>query len=874
MDISVENNLTLHNVRKVSDHFEGIHRVDEISHLDHRRISRRTMTGTKTPEVDPAFRTISKSSTAFIIWRVENFKLVPVPKDQYGLFYEGDSYIVYAASEYGKYIVPGMKSTEKKGRLEMHIHFWLGATTSQDESAVAAYKTVELDDHLGGICTQHREVQGQESTRFLAYFSSGIRTLKGGVQSALNHVISQFEPRLFRVKGRRYPVIRQMPAIKWEHMNKGDVFIIDTKDVVFIWIGRSANNMEKLQAIKVATQLKDEHNAVSIVFVDDGKEEKLLESERMLLGVYLDLSASARASLREATDDDGKVETKERSALKLYKCSDEDGTYKVVEVKTGPLLQTDLNTNDSFIIDNGANGIWVWIGRHASAKERVEAMRNAHGFIMKKNYPSYTHISRVVEGGEPTEFKALFLSWKEKEIITNINNINKMPVKAKVVTMQDATTLHESPRLAAESQLVDDGSGTTTVWRVVQSELELVPKPCHGTFYAGDCYLVKYSYFARGQERHILYYWLGLHSSVTEQTALALHTVAQDDALGGAAVQVRVVQSKEPPHFLAIFHGKMVVMSGDHRDWYPDNLLIQVRGNQAHNTRATQVVLKASSLNSNDVFVLRNGSSCYVWCGKGSTGDEREMAKKIAGSLTKTEFSVVYEGQEKTDFWTAIGGKESYADSKRLAETENTIPARLFHCSNATGVFKVEEMVNFTQVDLVPDDVMLLDTWDAIFLWIGQHANREEKKQSITLAFNYLRTDPAGRDPDTPILQIKQGFEPPNFTGFFGVWDPDLWNEYKPFAEQRKELESQKPVLQVELKITNGVQDFEEYEKFPIDVLKEKDPEKLPLNVDATRKELHLSRDDFSSTFGMSFEHFNSLPKWRQDNLKKKVGVF
>lgn len=59
------------------------------------------------------------------------------------------------------------------------------------------------------------------------------------------------------------------------------------------------------------------------------------------------------------------------------------------------------------------------------------------------------------------------------------------------------------------------------------------------------------------------------------------------------------------------------------------------------------MVLKASSLNSNDVFVLRNATSCYVWCGKGSTGDEREMAKKIASSLTKTEFIVVYEGKSK-----------------------------------------------------------------------------------------------------------------------------------------------------------------------------------------------------------------------------------
>lgn len=32
---------------------------------------------------------------------------------------------------------------------------------------------------------------------------------------------------------------------------------------------------------------------------------------------------------------------------------------------------------DSFIVDNGKAGIWVWIGKKSSQKERQEAMRNA-----------------------------------------------------------------------------------------------------------------------------------------------------------------------------------------------------------------------------------------------------------------------------------------------------------------------------------------------------------------------------------------------------------------------------------------------------------------------------------------------------------------
>lgn len=62
----------------------------------------------------------------------------------------------------------------------------------------------------------------------------------------------------------------------------------------------------------------------------------------------------------------------------------QDGTLRIKEVKTGPLEQNDLLSKDSFIVDNGGYGIWVWVGKKASQTERTEAMRNAQGFIKKK----------------------------------------------------------------------------------------------------------------------------------------------------------------------------------------------------------------------------------------------------------------------------------------------------------------------------------------------------------------------------------------------------------------------------------------------------------------------------------------------------------
>jgi hypothetical protein len=39
-----------------------------------------------------------------------------------------------------------------------------------------------------------------------------------------------------------------------------------------------------------------------------------------------------------------------------------------------------------------------------------------------------------------------------------------------------------------------------------------------------------------------------------------------------------------------------------------------------------------------------------------------------------------------------------------------------------------------------------------------------------------MTADPSNRDENTTILKVKQGYEPPTFTGFFGVWDTSLWN--------------------------------------------------------------------------------------------------
>jgi hypothetical protein len=130
---------------------------------------------------------------------------------------------------------------------------------------------------------------------------------------------------------------------------------------------------------------------------------------------------------------------------------------------------------------------------------------------------------------------------------------------------------------------------------------------------------------------------------------------------------------------------------------FTDTALYHVRGTNPLNTRGVQVDAQASSLNSNDSFVLLTPQGAYLWYGKGSNNTEKASAKKIAellkGQRKLTEFE---EGNESQDFWNALGGKAEYATGGSLSSDDHA--PRLFQCSNATGTFRIEEVFNFNQV--------------------------------------------------------------------------------------------------------------------------------------------------------------------------------
>uniref|UniRef100_A0A8C2YYE4 Advillin n=1 Tax=Cyclopterus lumpus TaxID=8103 RepID=A0A8C2YYE4_CYCLU len=799
------------------------------------------------------FRAVTHNS-GIIIWRIEKMELVQVPEKSYGNFYEGDCYVLL--------------STQKvSSSLCYDIHYWIGSQSTQDEQGAAAVYTIQLDEFLGSTPIQHREVQNHESDAFKGYFKQGIICKKGGVASGMRHTETNCYDikRLLHVKGKKRVIANEV-EMSWKSFNLGDVFLLDIGKTIVQWNGPKCNKQEKLKGMMLAKDIRDRERGgrAEIRVIEGDGESNSPQNMEILNGVLGERSSKLTDGPLDETADQ-----EQKSKLTLYHVTDADGQMKVTEVASRPLVQNLLNHEDCYFLDQGGTKIFVWKGKKANKAERQAAMERALEFIKAKNYLITTNVETVNDGAESALFKQLFQRWTVKD---QTQGLGKVHTRGKVAHIKqekfDASLMHVMPEVAAQERMVDNGSGQVEVWRLENLERVPVDPEWYGYFYGGDCYLILYTYLVNNKKGYLLYIWQGRHATTDEVAASAFQAVDLDQKYGGEPVQVRVTMGKEPRHFLAMFKAKMVIFEGGtsrkgSTDPEPPIRLFQVHGSDPSNTKAIEVPALATSLNSNDVFLLKSQSGIFLWCGKGSSGDERAMAKEVSSVIGQNSQQgseeIVAEGQEPIEFWELLGGKAPYASGKRLQQMVSDHQPRLFECSNKTGRFIVTEVTQFTQDDLNEDDVMLLDTWDQVFLWIGKETNEVERKESVVTSQEYLRTHPGARDPGTLILLIKQGFEPPTFTGWFTAWDPSKWIGGKSYEELKKELgEEATPVnVTTVCEVLFIFQAFSRNKLFFLTVFQK-----------------HLSDSDFNHVFGITKDDFASMPRWKQLNMKKVKGMF
>ena len=700
------------------------------------------------------------------IWRVENFKPVPYPKSDYGKFYTGDSYIILHTKQ------------NKRGDLSWNIHFWLGKETTQDEAGAAAILSVQLDDQLGGEPVQYREVQEHESQLFLSNFKNGVRYASGGVSSGFTHVDRDaVEKRLFQIKGKRNIRVKQVD-LTIASMNKGDCFILDAGRTIYVYVGKGSKRAERLKAISAANLIRDQDHAgrAKVIVVDEYSNENEVQEFFDALG---------RGSPNEVPDesaggDDEDFEQAERKCVSLYKVSDASGKMSVEKKE---LLQSNLDSNDCFILDTCDANIYVWIGKKCNNREKSEAMAKAENFKSSKDYPSWTRVVRVVDGAEPSVFQQYFSTWR------SAGQLHSRLIRS---TGEELNSLDVKSGGELPEFMPDNGEGEFEVFRVSSPNLEAVPKDLYGKFFGGEAYIVKY----HTKDSFIFYIWEGVNCPEDEKTWAEKQILRLIDKHANHAKFVYIPQGQETRHFMSIFRGKLFTFLGGHvtsfksmkdRETYiPGNArMYRVRGISHTISRVEEQAPKAFNLESDDVFVVEDGARAWIWLGKGADDVEVDIAKAVVKEIVpKVDTKLVLEGEEPQEFFDAIGGRAVYPKSFDETLTA-TVESRLFHVLfNTRGKLIMEELVDFEQKDLDEDDIMLLDDSTALYVWVGSGSSDDEKANIVRLIRRYMRRLPG----PVPVPVIQQGEEPECFTSQFPCWNPDLWECLTSYSETKERI--------------------------------------------------------------------------------------
>lgn len=309
------------------------------------------------------------------IWRIVKFKVESWPEEDYGKFFEGDSYII-------------LNTYKEEDELKYDVHFWIGKYSTQDEYGTAAYKTVELDTFLDDKPIQHREVQGHESQAFKSYFKN-LTYLKGGAETGFNRVTPQeYNPRLmkFRKEGSR----TQMTDVarNRDQLDDGDVYILDLGLELIQWNGQNCVRAEKFAAAQMVQNIKSERGGKPVVTILE--QADISDNHKF----YDALDEDPDDEEQDAEDDGETV---------LTKVSDDDGSIGMDPVKEGNVTKDDLSSDDVFLIDT-RKAMYVWIGSGASVDERRNAIPYAHSYLKDTNRP-FLSITVVKEGQENNEFK-------------------------------------------------------------------------------------------------------------------------------------------------------------------------------------------------------------------------------------------------------------------------------------------------------------------------------------------------------------------------------------------------------------------------------------------------------------------------------------
>ncbi|KHN99620.1 ADP-ribosylation factor [Metarhizium album ARSEF 1941] len=284
------------------------------------------------------------------------------------------------------------------------------------------------------------------------------------------------------------------------------------------------------------------------------------------------------------------------------------------------------------------------------------------------------------------------------------------------------------------------------------------------------------------------YFWVG--DEVPEASAEDAQLFVQREArsLGGKLVKFQ--QGKETAEFVQALGGVIIVRRGSSNKY--DSLAPSMLCGRRYLGQVAfdEVDFTPSSLCTGFTYLVAKGGTCYIWKGKGGDVAEVSCARLVGMDMTLTGELIEYEdGNEPQSFWHLFednSPKPHSADHWRLKPNYEKYCSRLF-CSDADSgqqvlnlranqpvEIQIIELSPFSQMDLRPTNIYILDAFFEMYIIVGSHANNQYAsfRNALDFAQEYAILASGMEDrPFVPVSTVVLEGIPRDLKRVFRKWD-------------------------------------------------------------------------------------------------------